>query len=286
MEYYVLAGKVCAKALFDTQMFGFKASVPVHFSTAFYKKLLGLSLHWQDFEIDDPSFFRSKVKLILDTTITEDLAEDWDLSFSVTEKDSSGRVRIVDLKPHGQDVMVTEESKMEYLEAVTAYRFDTSVAKQFSAFYEGFKDVLGEEIINHLSIFDHKELELLLCGVNEIDLADWQAPGNVRYFGCNETHQVVQWFWIAVMNMTNKERCQLIQFITGSSQGMDDRTFFLSSFFLHLTDDDLKKTFISSCWWVFSLHSQDWDLFAFIIQKASLGTNLLQCGEPAQVSKL
>ena len=220
LSYYSFAGKLVAKALLDTQLFGFKCFLPLHFTTAFYKKLLDLPVHWRDFEIDDPSYYQSKIKMILETEITTDIAEDWDLTFTMPVRSSNGRIEQLELQPGGRDLLINEQNKPQYLEAIAKYRFDTSIDPQFRHFAEGFKFVLGDELTESLTIFDHRELEMLLSGVQEIDLVDWQTPGNMRYFECNDQSQIVKWFWIVVMNMTNTERCRLIQFITGSSQGI------------------------------------------------------------------
>ena len=48
-----------------------------------------------------------------------------------------------------------------------------------------------------LTVFDYQELELMLCGLPEIDMDDWEA--NTIYSGLYEhkgkRDQVVTWFW-------------------------------------------------------------------------------------------
>ena len=57
---------------------------------------------------------------------------------------------------------------------------------------------LYEVVPQHLLfMFDHQELELLLCGVPVIDVDEWER--HTVYKGrYNNQHQVVKWFWEAV----------------------------------------------------------------------------------------
>lgn len=211
------AGKICAKSLLDSLLFGFKTHMPVRFTTAFYKKLLNQPTHWSDFETDDQGLFEGKIRFLQSTTITQQLAEELDLTWTYSARDvTTGQITTVELQPGGASIFVTDETKQAYLDALCRHRFDSSVAAQFKAFYSGFRKVLGGRISTVLSIFDHRELELLLFGTTKFDLADWQE--NIRYFQCTSESRVVQWFWRAIEAMSHEERGRLIQFITGSSQ--------------------------------------------------------------------
>ena len=44
-----------------------------------------------------------------------------------------------------------------------------------------------------LQYFDERELELLLCGMQEIDVDDWQRNAIYRHYTKNSKQ--VQWFW-------------------------------------------------------------------------------------------
>ena len=70
-------------------------------------------------------------------------------------------------------------------------------------------------------IFDlgSQELELLLCGLSTIDIADWKAhteyEGVFNSEGAN--HRVVIWFWEVVEDFSDEDRARLLQFVTGTS---------------------------------------------------------------------
>jgi E3 ubiquitin-protein ligase NEDD4 len=71
-----------------------------------------------------------------------------------------------------------------------------------------------------LAVFDYQELELLLCGVPEIDVSDWIR--HTEYLGeykhLQGSHKVIRWFWLAVESMSPEDRVRLLQFTTGCSR--------------------------------------------------------------------
>eukprot|EP00118_Oscarella_pearsei_P018737 m.193904 g.193904 ORF g.193904 m.193904 type:complete len:124 (+) comp39482_c1_seq82:2596-2967(+) len=54
----------------------------------------------------------------------------------------------------------------------------------------------------------------MLCGMQEIDVADWQR--NTVYKNYNKNSKQVQWFWQAVRSYDNEQRARLLQFVTGT----------------------------------------------------------------------
>jgi E3 ubiquitin-protein ligase NEDD4 len=58
----------------------------------------------------------------------------------------------------------------------------------------GFFDVIPEPL---LTIFDFQELELLMCGLPEIDMADWMehTEYSAEYDDIGGDHQSCKWFW-------------------------------------------------------------------------------------------
>ena len=87
----------------------------------------------------------------------------------------------------------------------------------------GFFDVIPEPL---LTIFDFQELELLMCGLPEIDMDDWME--HTEYSGefdeLLDEHQTVQWFWDVVEEMDHEMKARLLQFVTGTS-GVPSRGF-------------------------------------------------------------
>lgn len=82
-----------------------------------------------------------------------------------------------ELIPGGRNIRVTEENKHEYVDRVAEHRLTTAIRPQITAFLEGFNELVARELI---SIFNDKELELLISGLPEIDCKS-----------CNRTCEVV-----------------------------------------------------------------------------------------------
>lgn len=72
----------------------------------------------------------------------------------------------IELKPGGETIDVTEENKKEYVDLVVEYRISNRVKEQFGAFMDGLLELTPKELI---TVFDERELELLIGGISEID---------------------------------------------------------------------------------------------------------------------
>jgi E3 ubiquitin-protein ligase HUWE1 len=67
---------------------------------------------------------------------------------------------------NGRNVAVTNENKQLYIEKLTYFKLYKSIQKQIDAFLEGFYEIIPKDLI---SIFNHKELELLISGLPNFD---------------------------------------------------------------------------------------------------------------------
>uniref|UniRef100_A0A8C1MJH2 HECT-type E3 ubiquitin transferase n=1 Tax=Cyprinus carpio TaxID=7962 RepID=A0A8C1MJH2_CYPCA len=94
---------------------------------------------------------------------------------------------------------------------VAEWRLSRGVEEQTQAFLEGFNEVLPQQ---YLQYFDAKELEVMLCGMQEIDLGDWQRSTIYRHYA-RSSKQIV-WFWQFVKEIDNEKRMRLLQFVTGT----------------------------------------------------------------------
>jgi E3 ubiquitin-protein ligase NEDD4 len=79
---------------------------------------------------------------------------------------------------------------MEYVELVTDWRISRRIEEQFRAFQQGFNEIVPQDLI---SVFDERELELLIGGLSDIDVDDWKK--HTDYKGYSESDHVIQWFW-------------------------------------------------------------------------------------------
>ena len=93
------------------------------------------------------------------------------------------------------------------------WRVERGVVEQTASVVRGFYEVIDPRII---SIFDARELELVIAGTLEIDVGDWRRNTEYRS-GFHDSHVVIQWFWTAVERFDNEQRLRLLQFVTGTS---------------------------------------------------------------------
>ena len=89
-----------------------------------------------------------------------------DKTFTTTEE-RSGELVTVELKPGGADIPVTEENKKDYVNCMVEYRISKRLKGQFEALVSGFNELIPQELI---TVFDERELELLIGGMSEIDV--------------------------------------------------------------------------------------------------------------------
>lgn len=59
------------------------------------------------------------------------------------------------------------------------WRFNRGIEQQTRAFFTGFNSVFPLEWLQY---FDERELELLLCGMQDVDVDDWQRNTVYRHY--------------------------------------------------------------------------------------------------------
>lgn len=198
--YFRFIGRFIAMALFHGKF------IYSGFTLPFYKRMLGKKLTMKDIETIDPEFYNSLV------WIKENNIEECDLElFFSVDFEILGQIQSHELKPGGGKIQVTEENKDEYLRLMTDWRFSRGQEEQTKGFLDGFNEVLPLEWLHY---FDERELELMLCGMQEIDIEDWQRNTIYRHYTRN-SKQII-WFWQFVREMDNEKRARLLQFVTGT----------------------------------------------------------------------
>ncbi|KDO32950.1 hypothetical protein SPRG_02643 [Saprolegnia parasitica CBS 223.65] len=196
------AGRFIGRALLDGQV------LPLHLNATLFKSILGTPLTMDDVESLDATVYKS-LRYILETDRVEDLT----LTFSVTACDANGRVVEVDLVPNGSQVLVTDATKYDYVDRMVRHLLFERIEGPLLALLQGIHDILPPEL---LVPFDHKELELILCGLTDIDVADWKA--NTVLSTNLENVPVVTWFWEILDGLGGDEKARLLQFATGSGR--------------------------------------------------------------------
>ncbi|KAK4875088.1 hypothetical protein RN001_011510 [Aquatica leii] len=202
-EWFRFSGRVLGLALVHQYL------LDAFFTRPFYKALLRLPVALSDLESLDFEFHQS-LQWIRENDVS--MQGELELTFSVTEE-VFGQVLERELKPGGRNVPVTEKNKKEYLERVVRWRLERGVSEQTECLVRGFYEVVDPRLV---SVFDARELELVMAGTAEIDLVDWRQNTEYRG-GYHDQHPVVVWFWQAIERFSNEQRLRLLQFVTGTS---------------------------------------------------------------------
>ena len=201
LDFFHFIGRVIGKAIHDAQ------NLEAWFTRGFYKHMLGKKVIAADLEAFDPEYF-SNLKWMLDNDIT-DIIE----LYFCAESDELGQMKVVDLKPNGRTLPVTNENKYEYIQLMSEHKMTNAVRQQIDAFLKGLHEIVPPEL---LSLFDDKELELLISGLPDIDIEDLKA--NTEYHNYTPQSDQIQWFWKVLSELSQEQRAWFLQFATGTSR--------------------------------------------------------------------
>jgi hypothetical protein len=203
LDYYRFVGTVIGMAVYHAKLFYAPFAIPL------YKQLLDRPLEFSDLQNDDPAVYKSIKKIREAEDIT-----DWDLQFSISDKDSKGNAVVVNLKSGDEsELMVTNENKKEYLDLVLNY-FLHATDTQMAALKEGFYQFVP---LDFLKDFEPEELEQLMAGSKDIDVCDLKS--NTDYGdGYTDNHAVIKIFWEVMSSLSQEELRSFLQFTTGSNK--------------------------------------------------------------------
>ena len=154
-NFFKFVGRMVGKAIFDGCL------LECYFARSLYKMMIGEELSFEDLADMDNDCFKN-LKWFLDE---ENGIDHLGQYFCIT-RDYFGRYEEIELKEGGTNILVTNENKTEYVEKFTFFKMYRNVKEQIDAFLSGFHDMIPKDLI---SIFNAKELELLISGLPNFD---------------------------------------------------------------------------------------------------------------------
>ncbi|KER33039.1 hypothetical protein T265_00947 [Opisthorchis viverrini] len=202
LSYFRFVGRFIGMALFHGRC------IDGGLTLTFYKRILGRKLTLEDLGLTDHEYYQSLV-FIRDNNIDKC---DLELYF-VASYDLLGALHEDELIEGGKNIKVTEANKMEYISLMVDWRFSRGISKQTEAVHKGIHEVLEPQ---WLQLFDERELELLLSGMPEIDVADWEK--NTVYLKYTRSSKQIVWFWKSVC--TNSSTQFKVNFQTKNPIGL------------------------------------------------------------------
>lgn len=200
LRYFEVVGKFLGRALFEGIL------IDAHLTIPMYKHILGIPISLSDMQFVDMDVYRNLVWMQNNAHV-----DNLCLDFSMYVTQAFGPPKIVDLIPNGRNITVTDDNKAEYIHARLKWTMVTSISEQLAAFLKGFYKVIPRHL---LSIFDHQELELIMCGIPDLNVQDWKAHTEYR----GKRTKVKEWFWEILEQFTPEQRARLLQYTTGSAR--------------------------------------------------------------------
>ena len=202
LKHFEFIGKIIAKAIYDEML------IDVHFTRIIYKLITNTPISYHDMQDYDPTYYNS-LKKILENDYT---GEDMNLAYCY-DYDNFGKIEIVDLIENGRNIDVTEENKFDYVQKLCNSKLYINIKPQIEAFLKGFYSIIPQKLI---SIFNYRELELVISGFPDIDVKDWKA--NTIYENYTEETPIIKYFWEIIESYDKNERAEFLQFVTGCSR--------------------------------------------------------------------
>ena len=178
-----------------------------HWSAAFIKAVFGYTIELADLESVDPELYTQRIQYLVTSLYSSrdgmQLA-DLGLTFVDNSNDEAytagGGVASVELKPGGSEIEVTKDNVEEYLQLFVHRRLCHAIKPQVDAVVEGLAVFVSDELRASLREFcTFRDIQLLISGVAEIDVDDWEASARYRVYTAESRE--VRWFWRLVRAM-------------------------------------------------------------------------------------
>ncbi|EKX34155.1 hypothetical protein GUITHDRAFT_90563 [Guillardia theta CCMP2712] len=204
---FLFLGRLMGKALLDQR------NLDLPLSPAFFKKMVGQELTFQDLALIDPKLYQTLMKMKEaikqretnpSSEMTIDACRIEDLCLDMT---CPGYPDVL-LHPEGNNVSVTDANLHEYVEAVVQKVMGEGVEKQFEQFKKGFDEVFP---MRHLRVFSPEELELHVRGDQERWDAETLRASIQPDHGYSEASLPVLWLINVMSTMDKSERRLLMR---------------------------------------------------------------------------
>ncbi len=192
IQLFKFVGRIIGKAVNEGQL------LDCYFVRAFYKMMLGETLELSDLQDFDSEIYKSLIYMLENDA--EILCQNFMVSFKFFDEQKN-----VELKEGGKDIEVTNENKFEYCHLVLEYLLYKCVKTQIDSFLEGFHDLVPQNLV---SIFDFKEVELMISGLPVVDIED--LKDNVIYKNFTKQSPAILWLWEVLEELNNSERAEFI----------------------------------------------------------------------------
>ncbi|CAF0730839.1 unnamed protein product [Didymodactylos carnosus] len=208
---YTLIGMLIGLAIYNNIILDIK------FAPVVYRKLMGKLGTFEDLEKSHPMIYQSLERLLSYNEITEggNIEDIFSLTFRVSLTDATGSRLTYDLKEDGDNILVTNDNREEFIRLYSNFILNKSIEKQFNPFYHGFLLVTHGSYLRKL--FRPDEVELLVAGSQVLDF-DQLASTTEYDGGYSSEHPTIKNFWDIMNNLTDDQKRKFLRFTTGSDR--------------------------------------------------------------------
>ena len=179
-----------------------------------YKKLLGIKPTFEDLKECDIELYNN-LNFILNQDNPK-LEEELDSNFTVVD-DKFGEKIVIPLKPGGENIMINNFNKSEYVELYIDWYFNKSIEEYFGSFEKGFYKVFNR---NLTKILTPQELELIICGTQILDFHELKIACVYEDFEKNS--ETIKYFWEILFDFNEEEKKKFLSFVTGCDRAPID----------------------------------------------------------------
>jgi len=215
-KHFELVGIVIGLALYNGVI------LAVNFPRLMYKRLLDEEPTLEDIKLAFPALGKGLEQMLnwTDGDVGDIFMRSFQISYEVY-----GQVKTYNLVENGENILVTNENREEFVKLYIHHLVIDSISRQFTAFRRGFYKVCGGYA---LKMCRAEELELLISGSVELDYEELEKATEYDD-GYSKDHIVIKNFWEIVHAMTYDQKKKLLMFVTASDRvplkGLGNLTF-------------------------------------------------------------
>lgn len=239
LEWMRFMGMIIGRCLYDGVLIDFKFA---YFFLAKWRiAQTGAKSSIDDLAFLDTNLFRNLIKL-MDMSAEEVAA--LDLNFIIDEIIDGKVVRFPLGAADEAENAVTPANRLKYIHLMANYKLNQNIQLQTRAFLNGLFEIIHP---NWLNMFDPYELQMLISGTTDINLADWKK--HVHYGGGYwETDATIQNFWEVVEEMNAADQHALVKFVTSVSRApLLGFAALVPNFGISRVNDDTRLPTASTC---------------------------------------
>merc|ERR1712157_294428 len=128
-QEFELVGMILGLAIYNNII------LDIRFPDIYFKKLLDMKLTFGDFRAFDPVFAKGLEQLL---EFDGDVENTFCRTFDYEYKTCWDTMQTVELKEGGSNIPVTNENRKEYVELLTEYLMNGSIAESYRMLHSGF----------------------------------------------------------------------------------------------------------------------------------------------------